>query len=72
MTSSKYALMQQASIGPLDTLFRYDVLLVLHIWYLITLRMNNSVKLIEALIISYKQKNNYAQLLLILVDNFSV
>ena len=27
MTLSKYALMQQASIGPLDTLFRYDVLL---------------------------------------------
>ena len=29
VTSSKYALMQQASIGPLDTLFRYDVLLLL-------------------------------------------
>ena len=29
MTSSKYALMQQASIGPLDTLFKYDVLLMI-------------------------------------------
>ena len=29
MTLSKYALMQQASIGPLDTLFKYDVLLLL-------------------------------------------
>ena len=28
MTSSKYAPMQQASIGPLDTLFKYDVLLM--------------------------------------------
>ena len=28
MTLSKYAPMQQASIGPLDTLFKYDVLLM--------------------------------------------
>ena len=29
VTSSKYALMQQASIGLLDTLFKYDVLLLI-------------------------------------------
>ena len=30
MTLSKYALMQQPSIGPLDTLFIYYILLILY------------------------------------------